>query len=218
MKVSEIKVFFLLLAVVTIYVCVLVSFWSQLLIAEDFECTNRMDCFALSSTPGHLIQQSPLGNNCSQFEDAGYTIECYKLAFNYINAIGNAGSVLIIGAFFMNSQSGVIYAMFHLKEKKRTLGLILLWVYVISGMLICFALPLFLLAPVVDAALLSTRYSKIQFSAYYLTFAFAYLATGPLLVFLNWPPWKLEDLYIHDEEPAVAMSDICKNNKDEVAD
>lgn len=77
-KVSKVRLFLLFLAVVFIYICVLVSFWSQLLVSESFECTDTMDCYALNSTTSDVVQQRPLGDNCSEFEDAGYTIECFS--------------------------------------------------------------------------------------------------------------------------------------------
>ena len=86
----------LFITVACIYFCTVVSFWSELLIAESSQCDAEMDCFARSMANGTLVQQDPL-DDCPAFSDAGYIIECYTITFNYINAIGNSGSVLVVG-------------------------------------------------------------------------------------------------------------------------
>ena len=45
--------------------------------------------------------------------------ECYSFSFDYVNAIGNSGGVLALGAFVMTSHAGLVAAM--LKLIKRTI-------------------------------------------------------------------------------------------------
>ena len=111
----------LFISVVCIYFCTLLSFWSDLLIAESQQCNEEMDCYALNNTIP--VQQQPV-DNCTKFSEAGYDIECYTFTFNYIDAIGNAGSVLVIGFLLMVTQSAVYAGMLALRVESVSLLLL----------------------------------------------------------------------------------------------
>lgn len=208
LKVSKIKLLCLFLAVIVIYTCVIISFWSQLLVAESSVCDATKDCFALNPTSLEVVQESPLKENCTKFMDGGYIIVCYMFTFNYVDAIGNSGSVLIIGALFMNTQSALVYGILALFAKKRILQAIALYLYLIISTVVFFMAFFVLFAvPVTFAAISDSDEAIIQFFAYSSTFLFAFLASGPFFLILNCPPCNVNNLYyIESEEERSANS------------
>ncbi len=173
----------LFITVACIYFCTIVSFWSELLIEESSQCDRRLDCFAFNETTRILVQQDPL-DNCKDYEDAGFIIQCYSLAFNYINAIGNAGSVLVIGFLVMNTQSALFAGALSLKNKwgKRALGFVIC--YSIFGTILFIVLvPVLIVSShAVKNSIFHSNNSYVQFFAYYITFLIAYVMSGPVFI------------------------------------
>ena len=67
---------------------------------------QNMDCFVFNSTSGQPLEADPLSfENCTSYQeqDEEYNIRCYFFSFNYIDAIGNPGSVLFVGTFILTS-------------------------------------------------------------------------------------------------------------------
>ena len=79
-----------------------VAFWSDFLLDEKDSCDDQFDCFAFDGgafVSSNLVQSNPL-ENCTEFENGSHNIRCLRFSFDYANALGNAGGVLIISKVF----------------------------------------------------------------------------------------------------------------------
>ena len=184
----------LFLAEGIILLCVAVSFWSQFLVEEDTRCDSDFDCYALTVSDGMLVQETQLDiDNCSLFQrDPEYTLQCFRYAFNYIDAIGNAGSVLVIGSLVMNLHSAISAGAYTLNGKKGVVAKTCLFLYFLIGGFVMLVLPPIVVGTtsVVRRALWDTNNGIIQFVAYYFTFNFAFFASGPGFIYpaVFYPP------------------------------
>lgn len=212
LKLSKRTVIVLFSAVVMILCCTGVSFWSEFLVFESSQCDITLDCFAVNVTSKLPIQELPLGENCTEFEnDEDFTIECYDLSLDYISAIGNAGSVLVVGSFVMNAQTALSALALYAKEKGKVgiCTFIILMLYQLAGLIVIFLVPLILLAvSVIRNKINNTYYSIIQFTAYYVTFNLAYIAAGPLLFirFKDYAP-HFASMYVVNNEDKKELSE-----------
>lgn len=183
---SKWRVIALFSSYVMIWCCTVVSFWSELLVSESSQCDSRMDCFAVDKSSGKPDKQDPLGNTCTEFENNdGYTIECYTLAFNYISAIGNAGSVLLLGSVIMKIQPPLVFVT--VLKKKTIIGqcgiAILLLYYSVTFILITILFGALLARlEVVSSVVLRNSYTKVQFAAYCIPFCLAHATAGPCVL------------------------------------
>ena len=186
-KVPRLMLFLLFSSFVSIMVCTVVSFWSELLLTETDECTPDMDCFAFNQTED-LVQNTPLLDNCTEFQDNNYIIRCYKFSINYVNAIGNSGSVLVVGSLVMNVQSALASGAYSIENKKlRTIACVAFWIYILFGLIVLFLIPLFILiAPLFRAVVSETRNASVQYSAYFITFNVAFTVAGPVFATFIW--------------------------------
>ena len=182
----------LFLAEGIIMLCVAVSFWSEFLIEQVDQCTSHFDCFALLS--GRPVQRAPLDmENCSLYEmSPNHTILCFRYAFNYIDAIGNSGSVLVIGTLVMNIHSAISAGAYTLKGRKAmAVKIVLLLYFILGGLVMLLISPLVAgTTNVVRRALWNTNNGIIQFVAYYFTFNFAFFVSGPGFIYPSvlYPP------------------------------
>lgn len=72
-RAPPIMLLFFFIAEATILCCTLVSFWTILVIAASDKCTDEMDCFALFENLS-AIQNTPLMQNCTIYQDMNFTI------------------------------------------------------------------------------------------------------------------------------------------------
>ena len=190
-KLSKLKVVLLLQAIVIIFFCVLVSFWSELLVDQSDICNINMDCFALNSSRAEPVQSDPLSyENCTEFQEDEYKIECYSFDFNYIDAIGNSGCVLIVGGFIMTTQAGLVAGLVTLKERSKKCGkyasIILLLLHLVTSGLVLLLILLLMLVPVLRESIQNTNNSIVQFTAYYVTLLYTYIVSVYVLFDLSW--------------------------------
>ena len=183
------KLISMFVSVLGIYFCTLVSFWSDFVFSESSQCDEELSCFALDPDAETFtaIQQEPLGANCTAFEAKGYTIRCYSLALDYINAIGNSGSVIVVGGLVMNVQSLLSAMALHLRVNnsgcKKAIITATLFLYYITGVLTLFLVPILLVSiTATREAVLNTDRSYVQFSAYYIALLYAKISSGPMLI------------------------------------
>ena len=174
-------------SVLGIYFCTLVSFWSDFIFSESSQCDEELSCFALDPETFDAIQQEPLGANCTAFEAEGYTIRCYSLALDYVTAIGNAGSVIVVAALIMNVQgllsSGGLYLRSNNTGYRRIIITVVIILYYCATVLTLFLVPILLVSIIATReAVLNTDASYVQFFAYYFTLLYAYLSSGPLFI------------------------------------
>ncbi len=67
-----------------------------------------MGCFALKVSSKTLVQETSLQEDCLEYLfNASYTIQCYKLSFNYVSAIGSTAGALIVGFFVLRTQAAL---------------------------------------------------------------------------------------------------------------
>ena len=190
-KLSKFKVVLLLQAVMMIFFCVLVSFWSELLVNQSNICNNQLDCFALNSTDGGLVQFDPLSyENCTEFQEDDYKIECYSFAFDYIEAVGNSGGVLIVGGVIMTTQAGLVAGLVTLKEKSKQCGkyasIFLLLLHLVTSSLVLLLLLFLLLVPTFQELIQDTKNTIVQFTAYYVTLLYTHILSVSVLFDLSW--------------------------------
>ena len=164
------KVPVLVSAVLGIFSCILVSFWSEFLISESEVCDQNMDCFVFNST----IETDPLSfENCTSYQeqDEEHNIRCYFFSFNYIDAIGNSGIVLVVGAFILTSQVGLLAGLLTLKDKfhgfTRAATIIFLVVTVLFTFFLMLLILSLLILPEWNNHVTRTNNSVVQFTAYY---------------------------------------------------
>ena len=184
----------LFLAEGTILLCVAVSFWSQFLVEEDTRCDFDFDCYARTVSDRRLVQETQLDmKTCLIYqEDPEYTLQCFRYAFNYIDAIGNSGSVLVIGSLVMNLHSAISAGAYTLNGKKGVVAKTCLFLYFLFGGIVMLVLPPIVVGTtgLIRRALWDTNNGIIQFVAYYFTFNFAFFASGPGFIYpaVFYPP------------------------------
>ena len=179
------KMLSLSIAVMGIFCCVFVSFWSEFLVSETDTCNKEMDCFALNATSGLPLGTQPLSfKNCTAYQeqdDEEFDIKCYFLAFDYVDAIGNSGGVLIIGALILTSQAILADGFLTLKDTSKRYGRvaasIFVCIQVVFGLLLIPLMVLLLIIPATRHSITSTNNSIVQFITYYFALSYAYMST-----------------------------------------
>ena len=96
-------------AIVFVFCCALLSFWTEFLLNETDTCTPDMDCFAVYTNYTEkgvidYLKTSPINfEKCSEYEHkTNYTIRCFRFVFDYAGALGNSGGVIVLAKISMN--------------------------------------------------------------------------------------------------------------------
>ena len=177
----------LFMVVVLVCVCIVIAFWLEFLVSETNHCDTTMDCFVQNKSQNGLGEGSPLPvmENCTDYENDNYTVSCFKFVFDYANALGNTGGVLVLASVIMNLQAGLWFGALTLKNPTgRLLALWSLFVlYILENTFILFLSQMVSAVPLLREPILGTRHSQLKFSIYYLTFWSGFTASGPLLYF-----------------------------------
>lgn len=175
----------LFMVVIFVCSCTVVAFWCEFLIDESSHCDTSMDCFAIRPGGG-VIQQEPL-ENCTEYENDNYTIHCFRFSFDYADALGDAGGVLILATVIMNIQAG-LWIGASSQEKKwawylAVAGVTVLNVVVEVGLI---ALPLIVhLVPLFKDKVINTDRNAVQFYTYWATFLCAFTISGPIFIIFS---------------------------------
>lgn len=178
----------LFLVVVFVCSCSLVAFWCEFLIDESQHCDPSMDCFVLPKNNSfYPLQQDPIKENCTEHEKSGSKIVCYSFSFNYANALGNAGGVLVLASVIMNVQAGLWIGASSQKGKWAWYlavgGVSLLNGVVIVGLV---ALPIVIhCVPLLESRIVDTNRNAVRFYAYWVTFLSAFLISGPIFIIFS---------------------------------
>ena len=170
---------FLFAALVLIYICIIVAFFSELFVTESTGvCNIHMDCFALNTSTGLLVQQKALQSECIDIQnDSSYLIRCYRLSFNYVTALGNAGGVLVFGYFIMTYQTPFLEESIYIGASKK-IYFIFIIINIIIIMIVALILGLVLgLVPEFSASVVASKKTILQFTTYAVTFYFSLAAT-----------------------------------------
>ena len=167
-------------ALVLIYICIIVAFFSELFVTESTGvCNIHMDCFALNSSTGLLVQQKALQSECIDIQNnSSYLIRCYRLSFNYMTALGNAGGVLVFGYFIMTYQTPFMEESINIGPSKY-----IYLIFIISNIIIIMIDVVILilvlgLVPEFNSSVFATRKTILQFTTYAVTFYFSLVATS----------------------------------------
>ena len=172
----------LFLVVVFVCNCTVVSFWSEFLIDESAQCDRHMDCFAFNNW-GEIVQQEPL-DNCTEYELESYDIHCFRFSFDYADALGNAGGVMILASVVMNIQAGLWIGATSQQRKclwyLAVVGVITMNI-IIEAVLIAI-LIMVQFVPLFRTRITSSDRSSVQFYTYWATFLCAFTISGPIFI------------------------------------
>lgn len=175
----------LFMVVVFVCSCTAVAFWCAFLINESDKCDPHMDCFAREALGERdLVQNEPLMENCSQYENGNYTIHCFTFSFNYADALGDAGGVLVLATVIMNIQAGLWIGASSQEGKwawrLAIAGVATLNLIIEAGLI---AIPVVVqLVPFFGDKLINTDRNAVQFYTYWVTFVCAFTISGPIFI------------------------------------
>ena len=171
----------LFVVVVMVCICTFIAFWLEFLVSETNHCDANMDCFVQNKNS--LEDPKPVMENCSDYENDNYTVSCFKFVFDYADAIGDAGGVLVLVSVIMNVQSGLWFGALTLK--KPTGRYLALWsliaLYIMENTFLIFLVYIVPTFPLFREPIFGTHRNKLKFFIYYYTFWSAFTASGPLL-------------------------------------
>ena len=72
------------------------AFWLEFIVNNTDHCEDGWDCFAYSGNYLTIpVQQDPL-ENCTDYENGSYTVECFQFSTNFISALGAAGGISVV--------------------------------------------------------------------------------------------------------------------------
>lgn len=172
-------------AIVVVFSCSAMAFWYEFLLAESNECDPRMDCFAFPQEDGS--SNNPL-ENCTDYENDNYTIQCFKFVFNYADGLGNSGGVLILSKVIVSIHISMWIAIASLCPAKSqtctcscfciigTLYIIISFISIVIIWLVIFNVSL------LSDQLLGSHKSLTLF-AYTVVFYITLIVSGPLFIF-----------------------------------
>lgn len=175
----------LFIVVIFVCSCTVVAFWCTFLVNESDQCDPHMDCFARENFGEHdIVQNDPLMENCSKFENDNYTIHCFIFSFNYADALGDAGGVLVLATVIMNIQAGLWIGASSQEGKwawrLAITGVATLNLIIEVGLI---AIPIVVqLVPFFGDKLIKTDRSAVQFYTYWATFLSAFTISGPIFI------------------------------------
>ena len=178
------------LLIVVVFVCSALAFWSEFLLDENDRCDSQMDCFALYAGNKSIVRQNPL-ENCTDFENNNYTIECFKFVFDYADGLGNSGGVLILAKVVASLHITLWVGLASLFPSKFTVkALIHLVIYlsiVVIVLIIIAAVPLF-------KGLLFIGLSKsLKLFSYVIVFSHVFIFSGPFFIVQTEPDLAQDD-------------------------
>lgn len=175
----------LFMVVAFVLSCTVVAFWCEFLVDESDRCDQHMDCFVRNDTSEF---QGPLSmEDCMERQDLNDTIHCFRFAFSYADALGDAGGVLVLASVIMNVQAGLWIGASSQEGKwawrLSVFGVTLLNSVVLAGLL---AMPVVVqFVPLLRDRIIGTDRSTIQFYTYWATFLSAFTISGPIFIIFS---------------------------------
>lgn len=177
----------LFMVVAFVFSCTVVAFWCEFLVDESSTCDRHMDCFARDSK-GELVQEEPFSmENCSLHESDNFTIHCFRFAFSYADALGDAGGVLVLGTVIMNIQAGLWIGASSQTGKwawyLAVTGVTVLNLVVEVGLIVMPIVVQFV--PLFRDRIINTDRNAVQFYTYWATFLCAFTISGPIFIIFS---------------------------------
>ena len=176
----------LFMVVAFIFSCTLVAFWCEFLVDEGDRCDYHMDCFVKDDT-GELIQQEPLLDNCTEYQNNNYTIHCFRFTFDYATALGDAGGILVLGTVIMNVQAGLWIGA---SSQRGNCA----WYFAVTGVTVLnllveaglIATPIVVqFVPLFRDRIINTDRNAVQFYTYWATFLCTFTISGPIFIIFS---------------------------------
>ena len=174
-------------AVIFVLCCTGVSFWCNFIVRESTHCDKHMDCFVLEYT--ELVEVNgryPL-LNCSSYENASYTIQCFRFIFDYSSAIGDASGIVVLASVVMNIQAGLWIAASS-QEGKIAWGFS---VALVTALNIVVELGLMVTpviihtVPLFKSRIVASDVTAVKFYSYLATFLFTFTVSGPIFIIFS---------------------------------
>lgn len=209
----------LFLVVVFVCTCTVVAFWCEFLITESDRCNSQMDCFALD-TNYKPVEKNPL-KNCTEYENGNYTIHCFRFIFNYADALGDAGGVLVLATVIMNIQAG-LWIGASSQKRKGTWCLAIVGVTILNIIVeaVLIALPVLVIYVPLLKSRVNTDRKTVQFYTYWATFICAFTISGPIFIIFsrrlrNQTAIDGEEQYVSVTSKRIRMSNSAANTDSE---
>lgn len=171
----------LFMVVVFVCSCTVVAFWCEFLINESVRCDATMDCFARNVSRGEFFSVT---DNCAEYENDNNTVRCFSFSFDYANALGDAGGVLVLASVIMNVQAGLWIGASSQEGKwawrLAVAGVTTLNIVVVAGLT---AMPIVVgTVPFFRERIIDTDRNAVQFYTYWATFLSAFTISGPIFI------------------------------------
>ena len=176
----------LFLVVAFVCSCTAVAFWCAFVITESDKCNDHMNCFARNKS-NHLVSEYPFNGSCSNYENDNYTIHCFVFSFDYANALGDAGGVLVLASVIMNVQAG-LWIGASSQEGKWAWRLAVAGVTILNLLVEAVLIPLPIVVQVVPflrSRIIDTDRNAVQFYTYWATFVMAFTISGPIFIIFS---------------------------------
>ena len=179
----------LFMAVIFVYCCTVIGFWSEFLVLETNQCDTTMDCFVQNKSQNGIVVGDPLPvmETCSDYENDNFYVSCFKFVFDYAGAIGDAGGVLVLGSVIMNMQAGLWFgALALINPTGRILSLSALsMLYILVCIIFTCLIYIVQSYKLFKDSLLSTNHDMLKFYIYMFTFYIAFSFSGPLFSMID---------------------------------
>ena len=180
--------------IVIVFVCSALAFWSEFLLDENDRCDSQMDCFAFYAGNESVVEKNPL-ENCTDFENNNYTIQCYKFVFDYADGLGNSGGVLILAKVVASLHMTLWVGLASLFPSKFAVkARTILFIHL---MISFFILTLFVITigavPLFSGLIFSGLSKSLKFLSYVLVFFCVFISSGPLFIVQTEPDLAHDD-------------------------
>ena len=189
---GPVALYFQFTLIVIVFVCSAMAFWSEFLLDKNDRCDSQMDCFAFYAENISTVQENPL-ENCTDFENNNYTIECFKFVFDYADALGNSGGVLILAKVVASLHMTLWVGLASLSPSIFTKwkGLILSCSHFMILLFIMVIVLIIITAVPVSGFEFNMK--SLQFFPYGLAFSFVFIFSGPFFVAQTKPDLAQDD-------------------------
>ena len=169
--------------------CAGLAFWSSFLLAESDQCDPRIDCFAFHAGNESIVQNNPLMENCTNYQNSNYTIQCYDFAFDYADGLGHSGGILVLSKVVVSLHISLWIAISSLLSSKSKKIFKLIGAVYVAATVIILALVFVALGtvPFFRDRLFEGFHNFLQIFAYFLAFLSIITVSGPMFILFTKP-------------------------------
>ena len=195
-------------SIVIVFACSAMAFWIKFLIDESDHCDPRMDCFTSCVLAPNGLPRPLSPENCTYYEK-DCIIKCFTFAFQYADALGNSGGVLILSKVVASIHATVWIGIASRSSQprakwQRTHAIF----YIISSLIIVvFFWEVVLFVPSLRS-LISGLKKGIEFWAYTYAFTTVFLVSGPVFILTTQPLEDDNERTAEDDNERTVEDDI----------